>query len=283
MIALDALPTIGGLPLHPLVVHAAVVLLPLAALSFLMVAFVPKLRTRYGEVVLGAAVLAGGAGLLAKESGETLAEAVGLPSAHADWGDLAGVAGLGLAAAVLVCYVVERRSARRVGPDATPPLVWAVRVATALVAVATLTLTVLAGHSGAQAVWAGRGQAPASQTSVKPGAVTSSAPRTTSPASTSSAVPGATATSSTRTPTAAASPALTLAEVGKHNDATSCWAVVNGNVYDLTRWISQHPGGPDLILQVCGTDASSQFNAQHAGQPAPNGELAQFLLGKLQG
>ena len=41
---------IAGLPVHPLVVHAAVVLLPLAALVLILLVFVPAWRTRFGWV-----------------------------------------------------------------------------------------------------------------------------------------------------------------------------------------------------------------------------------------
>jgi len=39
--------TINGLPLHPLLVHAVVVLLPLAAVGSIIIAVVPKWRRRY--------------------------------------------------------------------------------------------------------------------------------------------------------------------------------------------------------------------------------------------
>ncbi|HBW74297.1 MAG TPA: hypothetical protein DEF59_03490 [Candidatus Magasanikbacteria bacterium] len=45
---------------------------------------------------------------------------------------------------------------------------------------------------------------------------------------------------------------FTLKQIAVHNSATSCWTAVNGNVYDLTPWISQHPGGDGAILSMCG-------------------------------
>lgn len=73
----------------------------------------------------------------------------------------------------------------------------------------------------------------------------------------------------------------TMVKVAQHNSASSCWAVVNGNVYDLTKWIDQHPGGQAVILAMCGTDSSDAFNGQHAGARRPANELAGFLLGPL--
>lgn len=69
--------------------------------------------------------------------------------------------------------------------------------------------------------------------------------------------------------------------MAKHADANSCWSAVNGKVYDLTKWINQHPGGPRRILAMCGKDASDAFNGQHGGQARPEKELAGFEIGTL--
>ena len=74
----------------------------------------------------------------------------------------------------------------------------------------------------------------------------------------------------------------TLADVAKHNNASSCWSAINGNVYDLTSWISKHPGGQQAILSICGIDGSAAFNDQHGGQSRPANELAGFSIGVLQ-
>lgn len=72
-----------------------------------------------------------------------------------------------------------------------------------------------------------------------------------------------------------------MAMVTAHNSASGCWAAINGNVYDLTNWINQHPGGQGPILSLCGTDGSAAFNGKHGGQARPASELANFLLGPL--
>jgi cytochrome b involved in lipid metabolism len=74
---------------------------------------------------------------------------------------------------------------------------------------------------------------------------------------------------------------FTLADVAAHGNASSCWSAINGKVYNLTSWISQHPGGPEHILSICGTDGSSAFNAQHGTQARPASELAGFYIGTL--
>lgn len=94
---------------------------------------------------------------------------------------------------------------------------------------------------------------------------------------------GTAATTSQDTSGASSSSArsYTLADVAAHSSGTSCWVAINGNVYDLTNWINQHPGGPERILNICGTDATAAFNAQHGGQGRPAQELAQFYIAPL--
>lgn len=77
--------------------------------------------------------------------------------------------------------------------------------------------------------------------------------------------------------------ALTLDEVQENDDADSCWAAIDGTVYDLTGWIDEHPGGPDRIEQICGTDATDTFEGQHGGDEGPQEQLTEFEIGDLEG
>ena len=97
------------------------------------------------------------------------------------------------------------------------------------------------------------------------------------PAPTPIATPAASAT-----PTPAATTAgYTMAQVSANNSAKSCWAVIEGSVYNLTNWINSHPGGSGAILSLCGTEATSSFKAQHANQSRPTSRLSGYLLGPL--
>lgn len=73
----------------------------------------------------------------------------------------------------------------------------------------------------------------------------------------------------------------TMAKVKENNSASSCWSVINGNVYNLTQWINSHPGGPSVIRGLCGVDGTSSFNGKHPGQGNPTSTLASYLLGPL--
>jgi predicted heme/steroid binding protein len=86
----------------------------------------------------------------------------------------------------------------------------------------------------------------------------------------------------TPTPTASATPAgYTLEQVKANNTAQKCWSAINGQVYDLTTWISSHPGGAGAITSLCGTDGTSAFINQHKGQSQPASRLSGYLLGPL--
>ena len=73
-----------------------------------------------------------------------------------------------------------------------------------------------------------------------------------------------------------------LADVALHKTQSDCWTAVNGSVYDVTSWISQHPGGAGAIISMCGIDGSSNFDGQHGGQKRPATELASFKIGTLK-
>jgi hypothetical protein len=73
----------GDLPLHPLAVHGAAVLIPLSAFALLALAFVPKWRATYFPLTLVGLALSTGVAFVAKESREALAQKVGYPEQHA--------------------------------------------------------------------------------------------------------------------------------------------------------------------------------------------------------
>lgn len=131
------------------------------------------------------------------------------------------------------------------------------------IAAVTVSGVLLAGCSGTTS--------PASTTSTSKAAATTT---------TTSTKPATTTTTTTTSPAATAT-TYTMAQVAEHASATSCWSAVNGSVYDLTAWISAHPGGAQRIQNMCGTDASAAFTAEHGKESQPNSRLATSKLGTL--
>lgn len=139
--------TILGLPLHPLVVHAVVVLLPLMAVVTVAVALRSSWRQRLAWPVVVANVLVLGAAFTAKESGEALERRLrGIQIAnHVQWGNAVPLTAIGLTLAALLVALGRKR-----------PALQRVAVALTLVAAAAALFWVAqAGHTGATAVWSG--------------------------------------------------------------------------------------------------------------------------------
>ena len=158
---------IANLPVHPLVVHAVVVLVPLAVLTGITVAVWPAVRRRYGWPVVGLAVLATVSIPVATDSGEQLRDRLpdnALIEQHAQLGDqlLAFVAPLALVLLALMLLDHHRARISRVdGPGTTtkPVARWLrpAGVALSVLAIgfgaASAVQVVRIGDSGAHAVW----------------------------------------------------------------------------------------------------------------------------------
>ncbi len=149
------------MPLHPLVVHAVVVLGPLAALTGLVYAAVPRWRwlLRWPLVVL--AVVTAAAAVLAAQAGESLLEArpqlAPLVEDHEEDGELMRNVALGYAVlSGLAAWALGGASALASGRGARDTR-FGIPVALVLAAgaVALLVTVYLAGDSGARAVWGG--------------------------------------------------------------------------------------------------------------------------------
>jgi hypothetical protein len=167
-----------GLPTHALVIHIVVILLPVAAVGGILVALVPPLRRRYGELVALATVLAAAAVPVATHSGEHLlvrktailgpgsAEA-GLIGRHATLGHQLWPWSVTLLAGVLLVVglplLQARRRAAGQGPSPSRPgrrSLTAARALTALAVLAVLVggvgstvMVVRIGDAGSKAVW----------------------------------------------------------------------------------------------------------------------------------
>jgi len=72
-----------------------------------------------------------------------------------------------------------------------------------------------------------------------------------------------------------------MEDVKKRNTSSACWTVIDGNVYDLTKWIPAHRGGPQSIIFLCGKDGTSAYKVQHEGASTPMAALANYFIGPL--
>ncbi|WP_457208852.1 DUF2231 domain-containing protein [Nocardioides sp. P5_C9_2] len=143
---------VNGIPVHPLVVHAIVVLLPLATLGTIAIALRPRWRRPYGPLVVGSALVATVLCPVATSSGESLEERVGSPGEHAELGDtLVWFALALLILSALLVYLQRRNDAADGAPAGR-----AIQVVAVLAVIAALASTVQVyrvGDSGARSAW----------------------------------------------------------------------------------------------------------------------------------
>ena len=146
---------IFGLPAHPLIVHGAVVLLPLAALATVIVAVWPKARRHYAPLALFFAIAATISVILAGGSGEALEERVDKSELLRDHTDAAeavlpwSIALTAIAGAVVIVEPARRRLPKVSAKQATVAL----SVAAVITAAGATWAVTSVGHSGAKAAW----------------------------------------------------------------------------------------------------------------------------------
>lgn len=241
--------------------HFPVVLLPLASIALIILVLVPRFRRHYALPTVVALALGAATSVGAWFSGQQLAEQVGEPAQHAFWGTATMIVALVSVGVAIPWY----RSQRAKEPTGASRILGVLVMAASLALIGT---TVLAGHSGATAVWGSQSAAPPVQDETP----------TTQPSPPAEPTPTPT---DAETTTPEESGTYTMAEVEANDSAESCWAVIDGAVYDLTEWIAQHPGGADRILGLCGTDATTAFSNQHGDAETPNQQLERFRIGEL--
>ncbi|NXP80840.1 CYB5B protein, partial [Ramphastos sulfuratus] len=71
-----------------------------------------------------------------------------------------------------------------------------------------------------------------------------------------------------------------LEEVGKRNSSREAWLVIHGRVYDVTRFLEEHPGGEEVLLEQAGRDATESF--EDVGHSTDAREmLKQYYIGEV--
>jgi uncharacterized membrane protein len=164
--------TVDGIPAHPLVVHAVVVLLPLAAVGTLLVVARPAWRRQLGVWVLLLAAAGVAAVPVATQTGEQLRQALGgggpLVEIHEERAETLLLPALVFLVLLTATVVLGRRAdavAAAEGPGAAHALsaradplqkvTLVVGVLAALAGLAVFGLVVWIGHAGSVAVWSG--------------------------------------------------------------------------------------------------------------------------------
>lgn len=79
---------------------------------------------------------------------------------------------------------------------------------------------------------------------------------------------------------------FSLDDVTPHHSADDCWMVIRQGgirrVYDVTRFLDDHPGGPEIMVDVAGRDATDEFEDIGHSNDA-RAQLQQFAIGQIAG
>jgi len=67
-----------------------------------------------------------------------------------------------------------------------------------------------------------------------------------------------------------------------HSTAGDCWLVIHGKVYDVSAFMSDHPGGPESMLEFGGRDATGGFEDSSHSSSARK-MMAKYAIGLAEG
>ena len=74
---------------------------------------------------------------------------------------------------------------------------------------------------------------------------------------------------------------FTMEDLKEHAHVSSCWILIKGNVYDVTSFIDEHPGGSEIVVESTGKDATSDF--QDIGHSSVAEEMMeQYKIGVIK-
>lgn len=150
--------TVFGLPMHPLVVHATVILIPLAAALLIAAAVHPRIRRWAGWLTAVPAVAVAILVPITSQSGEALEHRVGksaLIEAHSELADqlLPFVIVMAVLAVALVWLTRAERKDGVAPAGRNRSILMGVVVLSVLAGLASVVQVARVGHSGATAVW----------------------------------------------------------------------------------------------------------------------------------
>ncbi|XP_068219926.1 cytochrome b5-like isoform X2 [Palaemon carinicauda] len=73
---------------------------------------------------------------------------------------------------------------------------------------------------------------------------------------------------------------FTLAEVAEHKSSDSCYMVIHDRVYDVTKFLDEHPGGEEVLLEQAGSNTTEAFEDVGHSTDART-MMADYYIGEL--
>ncbi|CAG7837115.1 unnamed protein product [Allacma fusca] len=75
-------------------------------------------------------------------------------------------------------------------------------------------------------------------------------------------------------------PLFTLDDVSYHDTPNDCWMIIYDRIYDVSSFLTEHPGGDEIMLEYAGRDATLAFRSVGHSNMAES-LLKPYLMGIL--
>ena len=75
---------------------------------------------------------------------------------------------------------------------------------------------------------------------------------------------------------------ISAEELAKHARPDDCWMAIRGSVYDVTKYLPDHPSRPEIIEPWCGLEATQAYETKAKGRKhseAADGMLPTYRIG----
>ncbi|GAM26830.1 hypothetical protein SAMD00019534_100050 [Acytostelium subglobosum LB1] len=73
-----------------------------------------------------------------------------------------------------------------------------------------------------------------------------------------------------------------LEEIKKHNSLKDLWIIYNNDVYDITKFVEDHPGGEEVLKANAGIDGTQEFDDVGHSDSAKS-KMKQYRIGRVAG
>lgn len=78
-------------------------------------------------------------------------------------------------------------------------------------------------------------------------------------------------------------PAMIITSSGLkiHDKINDCWLLIHGKVYDVTKFMQDHPDGEEILVGVSGKDCSVLFDEINHSDDAKN-SMVEYYIGEYE-
>ncbi|KAG2623516.1 cytochrome b5-like [Panicum virgatum] len=72
-------------------------------------------------------------------------------------------------------------------------------------------------------------------------------------------------------------------EVALHSSRKDCWVAISGKVYDVTKFLEDHPGGEDVLLHASASGDATEAFEEVGHSTSAISMMDSFLIGSIKG